>query len=111
MLRSRAVILSRANQPPPSMAGEILRVPKEGIEMEEEEEESMNGKGKDGIVLSSLTDGTSVAKNSSISSTIESGFEWVEQLCGLTPTSRQGQLVYMGVIQLDKVGQLMRNIQ
>ena len=101
MLRSRAVILSRANQPPPSMAGEILRVPKEGIEMEEEEEEeeSMNGKGKDGIVLSSLTDGTSVAKDSSISSTIESGFEWVEQLCGLTPTSRQGQLVYMGVIQ------------
>ena len=100
MLRSRAVILSRANQPPPSMAGEILRAPKEGIEIEEEEEEeSMNGKGKDGIVLSSLTDGTSVAKDSSISSTIESGFEWVEQLCGLTPTSRQGQLVYMGVIQ------------
>ena len=102
MLRSRAVIMSGANQAPPSMAGEILRVPKEGIEEEEEEEEeeSMNGKGKEGNILSSLTDGTSsVAKNSSISSTIESGFEWVEQLCGLTPTSRQGQLVYMGVIQ------------
>ena len=93
-------------EPPASMAGEILRVSKEGSEeeLEEEEDESMTGKGKDGIILSSLTatDGTSVTKGSSVSSTFESGFEWVEQLCGLTPSSRQGQLVYMGGSQNKK---------
>ena len=82
------------------MTGEILRVPKEGSEEEEEgeEDESLSGKGKAGPALSSLTvtDGTSVAKGSTVSSTFESGFEWVEQLCGLTPSSRQGQIVYMG---------------
>ena len=88
----------------PTMAGEILKVSKlESEEEEEEEDDSMTGKGKDGNILSSLTvtDGTSVAKGSaSVSSTIESGFEWVEQLCGLTPSSRQGQLVYMMIMLL-----------
>ena len=89
------------------MVGEILRVLKEESEVEElegEEDESMADKGKDGNILSSqtVTDGTSsVAKgSSSVSSSIESGFEWVEQLCGLTPSSRQGQLVYMLIMLL-----------
>ena len=75
------------------MVGEILKVSKDESEEEEEEDESMTGKGKDGNILSSLTatDGSSVAKGSTptVSSTFESGFEWVEQLCGLTPSSRQ----------------------
>ena len=89
------------------MVGEILKVSKEESEveeLEEEEDESMTDKGKDGNILSSqtVTDGTSsVAKgSSSVSSSIESGFEWVEQLCGLTPSSRQGQLVYMLIMLL-----------
>ena len=89
------------------MAGEILKVSKEEIEeelQEEEEDESMTDKGKDGNILSSqtVTDGaSSVARGTnSVSSTIESGFEWVEQLCGLTPSSRQGQLVYMLIMLL-----------
>ena len=88
------------------MAGEILKVSKEEIEeeLQEEEDESMTDKGKDGNILSSqtVTDGaSSVARGTnSVSSTIESGFEWVEQLCGLTPSSRQGQLVYMLIMLL-----------
>ena len=102
-----AVLFSvQVHCPSPTMAGEILKVSKEEIEeeLQEEEDESMTDKGKDGNILSSqtVTDGaSSVARGTnSVSSTIESGFEWVEQLCGLTPSSRQGQLVYMLIMLL-----------
>ena len=90
------------------MTSEILKVSKEDSEEEEkekeEEDESMAEKGKDRNILRSRTatdDAFPVVKGSnSVSSTIESGFEWVEQLCGLTPSSRQGQLIYMLIMLL-----------
>ena len=82
------------------MTREILRIATEEQEEDDdagEEVDTMKNKGKDGV------DGeeTSLTKDSpTVSSTLEMGFEWVEQLCGLTPTSRQGQLVYMLIMLL-----------
>ena len=42
-----------------------------------------------------VTDGNSKMSSSSVTVTLESGLEWLDNLCGLTPTSRQGQMVYM----------------
>ena len=73
-------------------------------ESEDEEVESSDGKAGEvsGTNESTMTvtDGNSKVSSSSVTATVESGLEWLDKLCGLTPTSRQGQLVYMLIMLL-----------
>ena len=70
---------------------------------DDEEVESNTGKGElagtDESTMT-VTDGNSKVSSSSVTATMESGLEWLDKLCGLTPTSRQGQLVYMLIMLL-----------
>ena len=73
---------------------------------ESEDEEVGSSDGKAGEVSGTnestmtVTDGNSKVSSSSVTATVESGLEWLDKLCGLTPTSRQGQLVYMLIMLL-----------
>ena len=70
---------------------------------DDEAVESNTGKGElagtDGSTTT-VTDRNSKVSSSSVTATMESGLEWLDKLCGLTPTSRQGQLVYMLIMLL-----------
>ena len=82
----------------PTMTREILRIATEEHEEDDDAGEgvdTMKDKGKDDVDESSHTKDSSY-----VSLTIEMGFEWVEQLCGITPSSRQGQVVYMLIMLL-----------
>ena len=99
-----------------TMAVDLIKKIKDESEEEEEEVESGagssggggggGGSGKsgrrEGTTESTLTvtDGNSKVSSSSVTVTLESGLEWLDNLCGLTPTSRQGQLVYMLIMLL-----------
>ena len=89
------------------MAGDLIKKIKDESEEEEEVENGEGGGGGnggdgksgrgEGATESTLTvnDGNSKASSSSVTVTLESGLEWLDNLCGVTPTSRQGQMVYM----------------
>ena len=97
-----------------TMAVDLIKKIKDDSEEEEEVEggdgggggEGGGGPGKsgpgEGVTDSTLTvtDGNSKVSSSSVTLTLESGMEWLDNLCGLTPTSRQGQLVYMLIMLL-----------
>ena len=83
------------------MTSDLIKKSRE--ESEDEELESNAGKGEGtGAEESTMTvtDGNSKVSSSSVTATVESGLEWLDKLCGLTPTSRQGQLVYMLIMLL-----------
>ena len=70
---------------------------------DDEAVESNTGKGElagTDESTTTVTDRNSKVSSSSVTATMESGLEWLDKLCGLTPTSRQGQLVYMLIMLL-----------
>ena len=96
-----------------TMAVDLIKKIKDDSEEEEEVEGGDGGGGGggggpgksgpgEGVTDSTLTvtDGNSKVSSSSVTLTLESGMEWLDNLCGLTPTSRQGQLVYMLIMLL-----------